>query len=496
MAKKRSKKSSQDGATEQKSEDPKSRVKKLLNIADMDTELWHTPSGEAFATIFVDDHFEHHRIDGSGFSHFLCGEFFRLYGDAPRRGEIDEVIDTLKGRAIHQGEESDVFLRSAQVNDEIIIDLCNSDWEAVVVDKEGWQISKNYSARFYRTDSMLSLPRPVENGSIDKLKPFLNVSKEDWPLIACWIVCSLLPNGPFCVMLLSGEQGTAKTTSARVIRSLIDPNEAPVRSFPRTERDMMISAYSSWLMCLDNLSDIKQRDSDALCRLSTGGGFATRRLYKDREEVVLQAKRPILLTCISLKGIRSDLLDRSILLTLPVIPEEKRRTEQEFWNSFSKVSSQIMGGIFDAISSALKRYESIEVEELTRMADFVRWSMATEQGLGLKPGSFEESLRQNRLAVNMSLIEDSLVATTIVSLLSRREKYSTTANQLREILGRQLDDEQRKSGKWPGDARALSQEINRLEPSLRALGIVVERGHEDRDKQKRKVITLRKRNKA
>jgi len=40
--------------------------------------------------------------------------------------------------------------------------------------------------------------------------------------------------------------------------------------------------------------------SDALCRLSTGGGFRTRRLHTDDDEVLFDARRPMVMEVILL----------------------------------------------------------------------------------------------------------------------------------------------------------------------------------------------------
>ena len=79
------------------------------------------------------------------------------------------------------------------------------------------------------------------------------------------------------VLVLHGEQGAAKSTTARVLRRLCDPNTAPLRAAPRGVRDLMIAATNSWPFCFDNLEHLPPWISNALCRLATGGGFATRR---------------------------------------------------------------------------------------------------------------------------------------------------------------------------------------------------------------------------
>jgi hypothetical protein len=100
------------------------------------------------------------------------------------------------------------------------------------------------------------------------------------------------------LLAISGEQGSAKTVLSKLLKSLVDPNVAPVRAPAREERDLMIAANNGYLLAFDNLSGLPFWLSDALCRLATGGSFAVRQLYTDDEEVLFQAARPILLNSI------------------------------------------------------------------------------------------------------------------------------------------------------------------------------------------------------
>src|SRR5262249_45493923 len=155
--------------------------------------------------------------------------------------------------------------------------------------------------------------------------------EEDWILLIAWLLMTYSPRGPYPVLNLTGEQGAAKSTRAPVLRSLIDPSSAPLRTAPRYEPDLIISAHAGWVLGFDNLYFLPQWLSDAFCRLATGGGFATRELYSDAEEVLFDAQRPVLFTGIEDLTVNGDLLDRSIRLSLPVIPEDQRKPESTFW---------------------------------------------------------------------------------------------------------------------------------------------------------------------
>ena len=76
--------------------------------------------------------------------------------------------------------------------------------------------------------------------------------------------------------MLNSQQGTFKTTLARILRLLIDPQSCPLLSEPACTRDLVATAVKGWLLAYDNLSAIPTWLSDGLCRLVYGVGFADR----------------------------------------------------------------------------------------------------------------------------------------------------------------------------------------------------------------------------
>ena len=108
------------------------------------------------------------------------------------------------------------------------------------------------------------------------LRPFLNVGSDvDFVLVVSWILAALCDKGPYPVLVLRGEQGSAKSSLCEIVRELIDPNTAPLRALPRDERDLFIAANKGHVQAFDNVSALQPWLSDALCRLATGGGFGT-----------------------------------------------------------------------------------------------------------------------------------------------------------------------------------------------------------------------------
>jgi hypothetical protein len=209
--------------------------------------------------------------------------------------------------------------------------------------------------RFRRPGGMLPLPVPVRGGSIEALGALLNLpNRNDFVLVVAWLLATLRSGGPYPLLAVTGEQGSAKTVLSKLLKALIDPHAAPVRALARDERELMIAASHSHLLAFDNLSSLPASLSDALCRLASGGSLAVRRLYTDEDEVLFQAARPILVNGIEDIVSRADLADRAIFLTLAPIAEQRRRSEAELWREFERARPRILGALLDAAAHGLR----------------------------------------------------------------------------------------------------------------------------------------------
>lgn len=446
---------------------------RILRFAEH-LELFHTADQETFAIIEKDGHEENHRLNTKAFRSWLSFHFFKTEGQMPSTQALQDAVGTLEGQALFEGEEREVFVRLAAKDGRIYLDLCSDVWQIVEIDKSGWRIieSKNAPVRFRRTKAMLPLPMPVaDGGDITKIRRFLNVSDTNYTLILAWLANCFRPDYPFPVLILSGEQGSAKSTTSRLLRELVDPNKTAFRAAPRDERDLVIAANNAWICAFDNLSSVPNWLSDALCRISTGGGFATRTLFENEEETIFAAKRPILINGISDLANRSDLLDRALLVHLETIPEDRRKTESQFWSEFEREKANIFSGLLSAVNAALHNVESVRLERLPRMADFAEWSVAAENGLRLSADSFLNAYTQNRDNVNETALEGLPLADTIKTFCEKCGEFEGTMKEFLAKLNAIADDETKKNKEYPKTERGLRSKLTRINPNLRAVGI-------------------------
>ncbi len=475
----------QEAASEEK-EDRPTQAQLLVRCA-AGAELFHTPAGEAFASVPVGDHRETHQVKSKGFRRYLVREFFNQHERPPGAQALQDALGLLEARAQFDGMEKEIYVRVAGGPDggSIYVDLANERWEVVEITAVGWRVlpSERAPVRFRRSRGMLALPAPAASTELrdgrdsldDLLRDFINVSDEcAIRLIGAWLVQALRPTGPYPVLLFQGEQGSAKSTAERLVRSLVDPSTAPLRTTPRNERDLVIAATNSWCVAFDNISTLQPWLSDAMCRLSTGGGFSARELYTDSEEVLFDATRPLILNGIADVATRPDLLDRALVVTLPPIPEEKRRPEAELWREFEKARPHILAALFDAVAGALGAVEGVRLEGMPRMADFAMWATAAENALGWEPGAFMDAYSGNRVEATESALEADPVAIAVRELMEDQDEWTGTAGELWEALNELVGEGIRHTKTWPGAPNALSGRLKRLAPALRGIGIEYE----------------------
>lgn len=449
----------------------------IVNLA-AGSELFHTADREAYATVQVKDHRETHALEGGFFRDWLAELAYRRLGRPAQPQALDSAIGTLKAKALFDGAEKEVSVRLAQDGDAIYLDLGDAAWRAVRIDAEGWAVVTDCPIKFRRLQGMQALPDPTAGGTVAELRNFINLSDDDWVLLVAWLVGALRPTGPFPVLELQGEHGTAKSTTSEIIRALVDPNMCALRAAPQNERDLMIAAKNGWVIAYDNLSSIKLWLSNALCRVSTGGGFATRQLYTNQDETLINVQRPVLFNGIEELATRSDLLDRAVCLTLRPIHPSQRRVKEELLTEFELARPRILGALLTVVAAAIRNYPATELSELPRMADFAKWLVAAEPALPWPAGTFLRCYEANRTEAQHRALESNPVGLLVVQLVEN-EDWSGTASDLMTALREEAATDDEALG-LPRRPSTLSGILTRLLPNFRAFGIDIERRREGR----------------
>ena len=444
----------------------------LIELAQPAELFRDKDDGAAYADLEIDGHRETWPIRSKRFRRWLIRRFFEATQSAPNSEALQSALGAIEAGADNMLERI-VHVRVGELDGRLYLDLADKEWRVVEIDADGWRVIGSPPVRFRRSSNMKSLPLPVPGGSIAMLRSFLNVRSDgDFVLAVSFLLAALRFDKSYPVLMLAGPQGAAKSTFSKILRSLLDPYAAPLRPLPREERDLYVTAKSSQLLVFDNVSGLPGWLSDAICRLSTGGGFAVRQLYTDQEEVVFAATRPVIIGGIEDIVTRPDLADRALFLMLESISDESRRSEDELLAAFKAERPRILGVLLDAVAEGLKRLPETRLERLPRMADFALWATACETALW-PAGAFEAAYGDNRDEAVETVLDADPVSDSLRKLMATQTEWNGTASELLKALDELAGDRDAKAKSWPGNARALTNRLRRAATFLRKIGIEI-----------------------
>ena len=443
-----------------------------------DMDIFRDDAGRVCAHVHRGGRLDVLYVEQQEFEDWLVRRYLEESGAIPKPGMINGMVKAVRAKG-REEEKRETYVRfAAPTPDEVYIDLANDEGEVVRVSADSWDIVRNPDLPFRRPGGMRPLPHPERGGSLSDLRPLLNAHDErTWTLLVGFLVSTLLPTGTMPVLVLQGEQGSLKSTTSRMLRSVVDPQKAPLRRMSGSERDLMVAAGNAHILGFDNVSELGGRLSDAICSLASGGGYATRRLYTDRDETIIEARRPIILNGIAGIVKRDDLADRALQLTLPPVSQKKRRSAQAVQAEFEDVHAGVLGSLLDAAGCALRRRSQIGLDRQPRLADFNRWMQAAEPALPWPEGQFEESLRTNRQETRIEAIETNPLARAVVAVVEGSTSWEGTATALLQELERRVPPcERSRHADWPASPSWVWRRLRRVRPLLRrAAGIKLSR---------------------
>lgn len=393
----------------------------------------------------------------------LSREYRREFKRTPSSAALTDALFNLQGEATDR-EPEEVHLRAAGYQGSIVIDLGTKDGHAVIVSSTGWSVGPS-PVLFRRTNATGPLPLPQAGGNIEALRQLLNITDASWPLVVGWSLAALIPHIPHPILLLGGEQGGGKSTAQRFLMDIFDPSPGGLRSPPLNPEDWAVTASASWGLGFDNISEIPEWWSDALCKAVTGGGWYRRRRYTDSDLSILTFHRVIALSSIDAGALRGDLGDRLLLVDLEAIPDRKRRTEAELRQRFSSLHAVIFGGLLDLLVKVLAEMPSVRLEFMPRMADFAVVLAAMDRVTGTS--SLADYMGQ-RCRVASEVVDDDVVAAAIRKSFHAGDVWEGTAGALLKRVA-PVQGELLKS--WPKSPTGFARKLHRVSPALRQLGI-------------------------
>lgn len=457
-----------------KKKEEKPKMSDVLIELSKEAKFFLNDLEEACAAIEVNGHTEIWKIKSKIFKLWLTKQYFDETKSAPSVDAMNQALNVLEMSATFNGEKHKLQLRVAEHEGKFYYDLSDKDWKVVEISPTGPRVLENPPILFSRNKNMKGQVEPNFDGDIRLLLNHVRLKHEDDQILyLVYVISCLIPNIPHTVIVYSGEKGASKSTSMKMTRQIIDPAVRDLLTMPNSIQDLAISLSNNYMPCFDNLDSLSAAKSDLLCIASTGGGFSKRTLFTDDDETLLELHRCPALNGINVVVTRADLMDRSIVLELERIPEEERKEERVVREAFEKDRADIIGGALNILSKAMTIYPNVQLNKLSRMADFMRWGYAISEAMGYGGERFLKAYHNNQNSSNEEAISSHPVAATIVLFMRNRSVWKgSVADLLRQLeftAGQEKIDTNMKT--WPKAAHILSRRLKEVKSNLAEKGI-------------------------
>ena len=460
----------------EKEEEQKAQAQLLFDLViSKGCELFHDAIQRPFMLYREAGRSRVYLLSSTASKHLLRRMFYKEYGRVMGQQPFKQACDLLEATALFDYPELPVYLRIAPFEGNVVINLADDEGNVVIINKDGYQVTNDSPVMFMKSSVMSALPLPVESdfNALQEFKHLLGLAPQTYVRVLAFLINCLKADGPYLCLLTEGEQGSGKSMLTEFCKAIIDPSQAPKIRMPDNERDLMIQAKDTALPLFDNVSSIKPQMSDALCSLATGGGFSTRKLYTDDEQMIFHETRPFICNGISAYATRADLLERSLPLKLQTMPKKQRKGEREIRERFIALRPAMLHQLYMIVSCALRNFDLVEPPTTVRMADAAHWLVAAEPQTGLPEGTLLLALEESQADIILeSLLSDSLAVA--LCQVAERGGFSGTMG---DLYVRIVDDKNFKVDRYfPPTAAHMSKKLLRLIPGLRLAGVTVEIG--------------------
>lgn len=431
-----------------------------------------------FIKILVDEQEKVIQMTSQGFNDWVRVNFMEMYNKPAISSHLKEATGHLESLARTTGDKIQTSLRNAYISNSSYIDLANEQGQVVKIDKDGWSLATKPEVYFTQSPSMAEIPLATGHGDFNELvSPYLNLEDDNakYLLIASIVSAFFdLPSKPF--LLINGEQGSAKSTTTRIIGELLDPSAVKTMVTPSSIDNLMLAAANCMILRIDNASKLSEKMMNIVCQLSTGLGFRKRKLYADLDEIIFEITRMVILNGIESDLVTApDLLSRCIQLHLPSIGSKQRLPETKLWENFYRDRPAILGALYDVVSKVIAIVDDIVVEDSTRLTDFCRVGVATEQVMNWPKDSFMNAVKTMQADAMDIALDADVFAVGIKAVMERRTDWSGTAEDLLRIMNKSCSFDITSQPKWPTSARALGIRLTKVIPPLRDQGIDIQK---------------------
>jgi hypothetical protein len=338
-----------------------------------------------------------------------------------------------------------------------------STWRAIELGGKGWRVlsGEPAGALFIRSASCERMAEPVRHAR--RRDPFAElqalfptVRGDRMALLLAVMAWSLVSTEDHVMIVLFGRGNAGKSTLARLIRDIIDPNAKPLDPMPSGDavRNLIVSGAHDRQLVLDNISSLERDVADMLCQRTDGygGGGRYRTLHTNADLAVVPSSGPVLLTSIVAMLGHADLAERSIVLDVGEVNADGRTALPSTVVEARKAEllPALFGRLLDAAAAGLAGMDKFAAVPGFRNAAFAAFAQAAAPVLGETPAGMAALLSAMGEYTRALAADAAPVASALLDL----------------VAGGPLQEGLQLGLLWKGTAAALLTELAKI-PSVR-----------------------------
>jgi hypothetical protein len=306
---------------------------------------------------------------------------------------------------------------------------------------------------------------------LNHLLGLTNIPEDCYSTVITWMVCTLFPERDQTVLEITGAETSGKSTTAWIIKSLIDPSEKSLNEVPDSLKELLTIAQANHIIAIDNADDLSESTQKRIFELLTNGIQSQANHGNSGDAWTFTYRNPVIVVSTSSMLSHPLLAKKTISISLPNLEEGKsfRFIEEEFLQNQPHALLELAKIAADTLRSS--RIASHEIGGHTYFDTFTSTGSGVCEYFNIDVATFIKTSKSLSEEVIYNILDESVIARSLISWAAENPeiKIQEPLKYWHKELIKSLPTEDH--GEWPKSTRRFGAELKKIAAKLKKEGI-------------------------